>query len=246
MDVVPQLLLLAAIVLFAFTTEAAIGFGSTVITLALGLRLYPIHQLLPMIVPLNLVLQSYMVARHRDHIAGGLILRWIVPWMGLGVAVGFAVFQYASSDTLKRLFGIFVLLVAVREAVKVARPGGGPAVGLSPSQQAAGLLAAGVTHGMFASGGPLLVWVLGRADLNKRSFRSTLAAVWWVFNVVLIAGFVATKQLDTTAVPQLAVLVPAVLASIAAGEWIHRALNEQRFRLAVSLLLIVAALSIVL
>src|SRR5512143_1626908 len=128
MDFDARMLSLAAIVFFAFTTEAAIGFGSTVIALALGVHLYPIHQLLSTIVPLNLVMQSYMVTRHRDHIAFDLMLRRILPWMGVGVAAGLAVFQYASSDTLKRIFGIFVLAVAVREAVKVARPRDGSTI----------------------------------------------------------------------------------------------------------------------
>ena len=47
--------------------------------LALGVHLYPIHQLLSTIVPLNLVMQSYMVTRHRDHIAFDLMLRRILP-----------------------------------------------------------------------------------------------------------------------------------------------------------------------
>jgi uncharacterized membrane protein YfcA len=241
----PRLLLFAVIVLLAFTTEAAIGFGSTLITVALAVRLYPIHQLLPMIVPLNLVLQLYMVTRHRHHIARDLILRRILPWMSVGVALGLAVFQSASSDILQRLFGVFVLIVAAREALKVARPGAGSTAALSSRWRAAGLLGAGVAHGMFASGGPLLVWVLGRSGLNKRAFRSTLAAVWSVFNVVLIAVFAFSGRLDAGVIRTLGVPVLAVLASIAAGEWIHQRLNEQRFLLAVSLLLIVAALSLV-
>jgi uncharacterized membrane protein YfcA len=242
----PRLLLLAAIVVFAFTTEATIGFGSSVISLALGVRLYPIHELLPMIVPLNLLLTSYVALRHHDHIAAALVVRRILPWMGIGVALGFAVFQYASGDALKRLFGAFVLVVALREAASVLRPDGRPALAMATRGQAAGLLAAGITHGMFACGGPLLVYVLGHAGLDKRSFRSTLASVWWVFNVVLIAGLVLSKRLDATTLPKLGVLIPSVLVSIAAGEWIHRRLNEQRFRLAVSVLLVIAGLSIVL
>jgi uncharacterized membrane protein YfcA len=241
-----RLFALAGIVLFAFTTEAATGFGSTVIALALGVRLYPIHGLLPTLVPLNLLLSSYIVSRHHAHIALSVVRSRILPCMGVGVAAGLALFEHLSSETLRMIFGIFVVGVAVRELVAAARPARAQPRALSATTEISGLLAAGVVHGMFATGGPLLVYVLARSGLGKHSFRSTLAAVWWIFNVALILVYIATGRMDATVLPVLAALAPAVVLSIVGGEWVHHRLNEQRFRLAVLVLLIVAGVSIVL
>jgi hypothetical protein len=240
----PQLLLLAGIIWLAFTTEAATGFGGTVIAVTLGVRLYPIHVLLPLLVALNLILSSYIVWRHFEHISRRLLLTQILPVMGIGLAAGLVVFQRASNEALKTTFGVFVVAVAVRELRSVLSGGTARAQPLTPVTRTSGLLAAGIAHGLFACGGPLLVYVLGRSNLDKHSFRSTLSTVWLTLNLTLTAAYASTGRIDHTAVPILALLAPAVFLGIITGEWAHRRLDERRFRLAVLALLILAGLTI--
>jgi uncharacterized membrane protein YfcA len=237
--------LLALIVLFAFTVEAAAGFGSTVLTLALGVHLYPIPRLLPLIVPLNLVLELYLVTRHGGHVDRSLLWRQIVPLMGIGVAVGFALFSVASTQLLRTVFGIFVVIVAVHGLVSVLAARA-PSIGALPVwASVSGLLGAGVTHGLFATGGPLLVYVLSRSPLDKGEFRSTLAAVWLIFNLVLTVVYAASRRIDGDTQGALLVLLPVVCGGIMLGEWVHARLDERRFRMAVLALLVVAGASVV-
>jgi uncharacterized membrane protein YfcA len=240
-----QFLVLAGVVLLAFATEAATGFGGAIIAITLGVRLYSMHRLLPILVPLNLVLSSYIVWRHHALAARRLLLDQILPLMGVGLVVGVVLFQDLSARALKTVFGAFVVGVAVHGLVSRRKVGQAPQSPLSPVARTTGLLAAGLVHGIFASGGPLLVYVLSRANLDKRSFRSTLATVWLVLNLALTVVYILTARLDRTALPFITVLVPAVLLSIAAGEWAHHRLNEEHFRVAVLVLLVVAGLTIV-
>lgn len=238
------LALLAVIVLFSFATEAATGFGSIVIALSLGLHLYPIHVLLPLLVALDVILSLYMVYRYHEHIAHVWLFRRILPLMGIGLAVGIALFHYVSDQVLRTVFGAFVVFVSARELWVRLRAGSAGARALPGPVRTAGLLAAGVTHGIFASGGPLLVYVLGRSELDKRSFRSTLATVWLVLNVALCATYVATGRIDGGILRLMPVLVPTVVLAIAVGEWAHGRLDEQRFRIAVHVLLVAVGVSI--
>ena len=48
------------------------------------------------------------------------------------------------------------------------------------------LLGAGVVHGMFVSGGALLVVYAAATFRDKEVFRSTLAAVWVILNGLLM------------------------------------------------------------
>jgi uncharacterized membrane protein YfcA len=66
-------LLLALIVLLSYTTHALSGFGSMIIAITLGVRLYPIETLLPVLVPLDVLMNSYIVIRHRRHIEQRLL-----------------------------------------------------------------------------------------------------------------------------------------------------------------------------
>ena len=241
----PQQLLLAAIVWLAFTTEAATGFGMTIVAVTLGVHLYPIHVLLPLLVALNLLLSSYIVWRHFEHVSGRLLLTQILPFMGIGLSVGLVVFQLASNEVLKTMFGVFVVAVAARELRSLSRGGAERARPLTPVTRASGLLAAGMAHGLFVCGGPLLVHVLDRSGLDKHSFRSTLSTVWLTLNLALTVVYVCTGRIDHTALPVLALLAPAVLLGIIAGEWAHHRLDERRFRLAVLTLLIIAGLTII-
>jgi len=239
-----RLLLLATFVLFAFATEAATGFGSIVIALSFGLHLYPIHVLLPVLVTLDVILSSYMVYRYHDHIARAWLFRWILPLMGIGLAVGIFLFQHVPDQVLRVAFGAFVVVVSVRELYLRWSAASGNVRALSMSARTAGLLGAGVIHGIFASGGPLLVYVLGRSDLDKRSFRSTLATVWLVLNVVLSVVYACTGRIDGGMLRFFGVLVPTVVLSIFLGEAVHDRLDEQRFRVAVFALLVVVGVSI--
>ncbi|MGB1921972.1 MAG: sulfite exporter TauE/SafE family protein, partial [Alcanivorax sp.] len=58
-------LLLGLFIFLAFTTEAATGFGSIVIALSLGALVLPITEILPVLVPLNIVMSSTLSWRHR-------------------------------------------------------------------------------------------------------------------------------------------------------------------------------------
>lgn len=241
----PRVWLLAPFVLLSFTTEATTGFGSIVIAVTLGANVLPIKEIVPVVVPLNLVLSGYIVARHHDHIAVRLLLTRILPLMALGAAMGLLAFHFAEGVLLKRLFGVLVVFFAVRELVRAARraqvvpePEQGPA--RAPRSALKWLLAAGVTHGMYAAGGPLLVYALSRVDLAKSAFRSTLATVWLTMNTAMLFGYVILGRIGRAELGVVGWLVPVVLVAIALGELLHHRIDENRYKVAIYAILVFA------
>lgn len=234
----PRFWLLAAVVLGAFAVEAATGFGATVIALSLGAHLFPIEALLPVLVPLGLVLSASIAWRERSHTDRRLLLRRILPWMGAGLAVGLALFAHASSGALQRSFGAFVVTLAALELWRARAPGPGRA--LPPAAGGAALLAAGVIHGLFSTGGPLLVWALGRTPIAKRAFRATLSTVWLVLGSALCFAYALHGRLDGRSLLATGALLPVLGAALLAGDWLHHRLDEARFRRAVYSLLLLA------
>ncbi len=235
--------ILAAIVAMAWTTEAAAGFGSLVIAMTLGAHLFPVTELAPVLVPLNPVLTGYMVARHHGHIDRALLFRRVLPLMLLGMGAGLALFSIASGPALTTAFGVFIVAVSVRELWAAARPGTS-ARALPAPVAAGGIFGAGIIHGIFSTGGPMLVYVLGRSDLDKSAFRSTLAVVWLVLNTTLTAAHLAAGRLNADNGVYVAALIPVVALSIAAGEKLHHHLDAGRFRVFVFSLLLVAGLAL--
>lgn len=97
---------------------------------------------------------------------------------------------------------------------------------------------AGITHGLFASGGPLLVYALSGLSLDKQRFRATLILVWLALNSLLTLVFLLDGSL-LPAAPRIAMLVPVVIVAMVVGEVLHHRVNEQRFRQAVFVVLAV-------
>ena len=234
-----SLLILAPIIFVAFTTEATAGFGSSIIALTIGAHFFAIGELVPVVVLLNVGLTAYMVARYYRHVALRLLFTVVLPIMGIGLAGGQLAFHMLSGAHLKVGLAALVIFVAGRELWAMrANPDQPPP--LSRLSRTIWLLAAGVVHGMYATGGPPLVYVVGRAGLGKLSFRSTMATIWLILDVVLVTSFIATGVLDQTGLERAGWMLPVVIVAIASGEFLHRKIPERPFRRIVFALLLVA------
>jgi len=234
------LALLAAIVLVAFLVEAAAGFGGTVVTVSLASQLLPVDDVLARFLPVNVVLSAYVVLRHRRHVGARLLFARILPWMGLGVVAGFFVARAASPVWLKIVFASFVIVLSVLELWSLARKQP-RASALRAPVAAAALLGAGVLHGLFACGGPLAVWVVGREVDDKGAFRATLSALWLVLNVLLVTALALDAKIAPPTLRDSALLLPALVVGIALGERVHARLSPERFRIAIFALLLISA-----
>ncbi len=238
------LLALALIVLLAYAAEAALGFGCNVLALTLASPLLPLEELLPVLVGLNLVVSVVILVRHHPEVDRRALLRRILPLAGLGLPVGMLVFALAPGPLLVRGFGAFVLVLALAEGVRsfageaVERPPPGGGVG------AASLVGSGFFHGLYASGGPLLVWWASRVLPDKASFRATLTAVWLLLNLPLMGGYAWAGALDGTAGLRWLALLPATALGIALGEWAHGRLRERTFLRIVYVLLALGGLTL--
>ncbi|MBE2250169.1 MAG: sulfite exporter TauE/SafE family protein [Myxococcus sp.] len=232
-------LALAALVLVSFFVEAVAGFGSMVIALTVGALFSPVDALLGLLVPVNLVLSVYLVARNRAHVDWRFLWRRVVPLMAVGVVIGTALTRVVNQGIAKPLFALFVMAVAasqLRQALgkaSLTRP-------LHEGARVAGLLGAGVIHGIFATGGPLTVYVSARELADKHAFRATLSAVWVVMNALVMPRLVQDGAVTLHSLQTSALLLLPLGAGIVLGERVHAALDERKFRVAVAALLLVA------
>lgn len=231
-------------VLVAAIVEATAGFGATIVTVTLAAQLMSVHEILAIFLPVNLAMSLYLLIRYRALVAWDLLGRRVLPWMGAGLIVGILSASAAGQPLLKALFAALVVLLAAWE---LARPGGNHAAEprpISPTRAAGALLAAGVVHGVFATGGPLVVYVLGKTVAQKGQFRATLAALWTVLNSTLILSYVRQGYLDTSTLQVSALMLVPLLVGGALGERLHHRLPLRQFRIGVFALLLAGGLSL--
>lgn len=240
--------LLAVIVLLAFGTEAAMGFGCNVLAVTLAIHLVPLDELLPVLVSLNLVVSCYIVVRHRAAIVWSVLWRRFFPFMALGMPIGILMLFAGSGPTLKLGFGLFVSALSAVELARVLAAGSrsaAPPRRLGMLVGAATLLLGGLMHGLYASGGPMAVYFASRELPDKREFRSTLSLLWLVLNVVLIASYAVRGLVGLHTLRQLGMLIIPLGLGILVGERLHDRVDAWTFRLLVFSLLLVGGIVLV-
>lgn len=233
--------LLVFVVALAFMTEAAVGFGATVVTVALGALLLPLDVLLPAFVPVNMCLSTYLVSRNFRHVDARMLFFKIVPAMGVGLPFGIWAAARLPSSLLQFCFAIFVLVLSSIEQLRLWRAEG-PSRPVSGGVATALLFLGGLVHGAFATGGPPAVYVCGRTLHDKRTFRSTLSALWLLMNGALAAVYLRGGRIDGASLRRSALLVPGLLFGAWVGELLHGRISERSFRIALFSLLTVAAI----
>lgn len=234
------ILILAAVVVLSCAVETFSGFAGAMTAITLGAHFYPIDRLVPVWVVLNLLMNAYIVLRHGGHVEWALLLKQVLPFMCAGLLAGLWLYPHLKGLPLKEMLGGLIVIFAGSQLVRMLKRS--RASGRPFSRWTAGFwqILAGVCQAIYATGGPFLVYSLGRLSLLKSAFRATLCTVWGSLNAFLIAAFALNGRLDSSALEVTAWLLPAVPAGIILGELMHGRVNEEQFRLAIMLLLLVA------
>jgi uncharacterized membrane protein YfcA len=214
-----NILLLALILVLAHLVETTLGFGDTIISLAFGLFLFPLEVLLPALVALAILQSAWLVIRWHRQVNWRLLLISVLPLAFVGMMAGILIRDYANETMLIIVLGAFIILVSVVELI-----------GLFLRKSVAGplprylavpvILGGGIFHGLFATGGPLIVYYAGREIREPQAFLGTLAVLWLILNVVLyatmwIAGSAGVQSLQLTAL-----VLPGFIAGVVIGSLI--------------------------
>jgi len=233
--------ILFAIIVLAHTIETVTGFGCTVVALALGAYFVPVDQWVITLVMVAWLQSAWLVGRGFRHIHWRLLGMRILPCCALGMPFGFWLFTSAAPHTLKMVLGLFVIAVSGNELLRLHQ-GHHDGAPLPQTVGCAVLVGGGLFHGLFASGGPLVVYFASRAIRDKATFRATLSLLWLVLGAALLVTYAWSGRLAKGPAIMAAKLVPALVVGIIIGEMLHHRVNELTFRKVVQGLLCLTGL----
>jgi uncharacterized membrane protein YfcA len=231
---------LLGVVTLAFTVETVVGFGATVVVVSLGALFLPLELLLPTFVPVNLALSFWLVGRNLHDVQWRLLGRRLLPALLVGMAVGMGLLAGLPSRRMLIVFGALVVGLSVRELLAMRRADAAPPAVLSAPVAALVLASGGVVHGVFGTGGPLIVFVLARQLHEKGAFRATLAVVWVLLNGLLVLGYWVGDRLDGSTLRGSALLVVALMVGLVVGQRVHERVDAIRFRKGLFSMLLIA------
>lgn len=217
MTPITKLILLALVLVLAHTTETVLGFGCTLIAMALGIYLFPLHVILPVLVVLGLLQSIWLVGRWFRHIQWRVLLFRILPSTALGMAVGIHYrTQVADYKQLIILLGIFIMAASLMEVVLIYKT---RAVGSSLPWYLAIpiLIVGGIFHGIFATGGPMIIYYAGRELKEPAEFRATVSTLWLVLNSALVVNLYSIGQLNLETLTMTGMVLPGFILGIVLG-----------------------------
>lgn len=171
---------LVFLILFAANfLQAITGFAGTLIAMPPTMKLIGVDSAkallnaIAQISSLMIVCSSYQSIRWKE------VFKMLIG-MFIGMAIGLWIYAHFPMHQLLVCYGILIIAIALK---KLFFPSEWV---LSKGMQYVILLGAGIIHGMFVSGGALLVVYASLVFKKKEEFRANLAFIW------LITGFYIT------------------------------------------------------
>jgi uncharacterized membrane protein YfcA len=238
----PLVYFLAGLVIFISHLVAGVtGFGNQIVALPLLALLVGLDAGKTTLVVLGTVMYTILTVRWHERVN----VRKLVPIVlvtGVGLVLGILLYEKLPERWSKLALGVFVTVMGLQG---LFRPGLLKHVPDSVAKVM--LLAGGIVHGAFTTGGPLLVIYCQRALPHKSEFRSTLGVMWIALNVGLMAGWALAGWPEPGKTWRLVLVgLPFVLAGLYVGDYLHHRLDGPAFRAVVNGVLVVNGLLLVL
>ena len=105
---------------------------------------------------------------------------------------------------------------------------------------------AGIVHGIFVSGGPLLIGYLTKKVKDKVSFRATISTVWVFLNTVILVDDIRSGLWNPSLLAVQAVSIPFLLAGMFIGSRLYARMSQALFMGLTYILLFVSGISLLL
>ena len=222
------------IIFFTHIIQAVVGVGGTMLAMPPSILLVGADTAKVVLNLLALLMCAWIAVRHLPLINKKELLK-IVVGMLIGMQAGMWIYARFPLDILMKVYGAVIILIALknlffqREGETYPKP-----------VLLAILLIAGIIHGMFVSGGALLVIYMASVIEEKGEFRATISAVWTVLDGYLLvtqvlSGLYTRQNMEMAAIA----IVPLILALVI-GNRIHDWIPQQLFVRATYALLIVS------
>lgn len=226
-------LLFLLVVLITNIIQAITGFAGTLLALPPSVLLIGITDAKVILNFLGILTCLIIVLRNKDMIQWK-VLKKIVIFMALGMIIGVWLFSIVKTDILLYLYGIMIVVIAVKHLLNCKQ------IAISGWLSIFVLIAAGIIHGMFVSGGALLVVYAASVLKNKHEFRSTIAAVWVGLNSILLIqqAYAGQITLDLSIITIIA-CIPAVLG-VFIGGLLHEKISQNFFLKLTYILLLIS------
>lgn len=232
-------ILFLIVVFLANTIESMTGFAGTLLAMPASMQLIGVDEAKTVLNMMSLLCCLWVAIGTYKHTNWKELMK-ITIFMLVGMAIGIVLFDYAPVTILLKIYAIVIIAVALRKFFqKKVIPI--PEIGLL-----AVLIMAGVIHGMFLSGGSLLVIYAATVLKDKTEFRATLAPLWVILDSFMFINQIRLGHVNETTIPLILIALIPLIAGIILGVKLFTKINQKNFLTLTYILLLVSGVSLLL
>ena len=217
---------LVIVTLFAAIVNGALGYGFSSITVPIALLFLANRVLNPALVPIEVVLNAYMLWANRDALA--TVWRRVLPIViGLvpGVALGTAIVSQVNPGWLRFATYVTLLPLILLQAAGYRRP--------IRAERPVGLVfggGVGVLYSVTTISGPPLAVMLSNQGLTKKDFRAALAFVRLAESSLTAAAYGYAGLYSSASFALIPWIVPSIFVGVPLGAMIIQRMRPETFR----------------
>jgi len=231
--------LFMVVVFAANAVQAITGFAGTILAMPVSILLLDAGQAKAVLNVLVILCCGWIAIRDFRLIHKKELLK-ITGLMLPGVFAGMLLFRAYPLDGLVVFYGCVIAAVALMGLLmKKEFPIPEPVLVLL-------LVAAGVIHGMFVSGGALAVVYAVRKLRDKDVFRATLAPIWVLLSGIMLVMEVLGGDFTAETLALSAVCVPPLFLGVWAGTRIQKRVSAKTFMTLTYILLLISGVTLIL
>lgn len=236
------------VILLANIIQCITGFAGTVLAMPFSIMLVGFDVAKPVLNILGIVASIGVVAANPKSLNIKEFVK-IIGIMLVGMLGGFAISSQfdMNPNLLYKLLGSIVIAFMLLGVYNTFIKKDDKKTTKSTFSEIIGILIiifAGVVHGMFVCGGPLLVIYAASKLKDREEFRTTLSASWIVLNSIIMLSDIRSDMFDKNVVIIAIISIVVLFGAIFAGNAIAKKLNNKVFMIITYILMGISGISL--
>lgn len=227
------------IIIFTNIIQIAAGFGGSIIAIPFSVKIIDFESVKMVLNTYSevgciiLMLQTFKEINWKEFIK-------MTIGMTFGILVGWKIVSIVNLEFLMPVYALFVIAIGIYKLAFKHE------IKYDSKWLFIIVLFAGIIHGIFLSGGCMLVVYAVMAVKDKTEFRATLNAVWVVIGFFWILYDYFIGNFTTINIIRSLIGIATLAISIPAGNFLFKKLDQRRFLNVIYILVIIAGINLLL
>ncbi|MGL5042007.1 MAG: TSUP family transporter [Culicoidibacterales bacterium] len=241
------LILFCLVIMLANIIQGITGFAGTLLAMPFLIMIIDLETAKHVLNFTGIVASIYILYKDWRYV-DRMQVKIILLWMSLGLGLGIVGYNFLPKEILLTIFPFFILAVAIKglfgHVTQKATTNNVTGVQKVSNMEKITLGAAGVIHGLFVSGGPLLVAYMSKKQQQKEAFRATLSVVWLILNSIIFIQSLFLGQIASNIVIYSVIAIIPLFIGIIIGGALLQKMSQRTFMLLSYILLIISGVSL--